>query len=511
MTGPDDNRPGDTDPPNAARKGLTGRSLNSLLWLFAGGGMEAILKIVVLLILARLLLPEEFGIVSAALTIVALAETLGRVGVAPSIIQVKELTRDHVATGFVTTVATGALMAGIVYLLAGPIAALYQIPEVEPLIEAFSVLFIIKGLGLVSEAMLQRNMRFRELAVIRLLSYFLGYGTVAVTMALLGYGVWALIVAQIAQATLQTVIYLIFARRGLAVGFNWPVFLTMLQFGLGITLSRVGNYLSQNADYFIVGRFLGPEALGYYSRAYLLLKQAAHLVGDAGDQVLFPTLASIQDDKKRLERALNLALSLTAMTQIPVTALLVVAAPEIILTLMGPQWDQAVLPFQILISVMFFRTGYRFVNSILRAAGRVYIAALWQWGYAAMVIAGAWVGQAFDLWGVATGVSGAVVFCHLSGLMLVKRFVGVGSGKSLARLVAYTLFAGLIAAAFIGLKMGLVALGLASGWILLLMVVVFVAVYGVLFTVMPTLFGEEGEVLKDQTLKAVRRRLGKKK
>jgi len=116
-----------------------------------------------------------------------------------------------------------------------------------------------------------------------------------------------------------------------------------------------------------------------------------------------------------------------------------------------------------------------------------------------------------DLWGVATGVSGAVVFCHLSGLMLVKRFVGVGSGKSLARLVAYTLFAGLIAAAFIGLKMGLVALGLASGWILLLMVVVFVAVYGVLFTVMPTLFGEEGEVLKDQTLKAVRRRLGKKK
>ena len=130
------------------KEALTARTITNYLWMLAGGGTEAVLKIAMLLILARLLTPAEFGVVSAALTVVALAEISGQIGIAPSIVQVKKLTPDHVETGFVTTLVMGVLLAVLFYMLSEPISRLYQMPEVQPLIEVFALLFIIKGAGL---------------------------------------------------------------------------------------------------------------------------------------------------------------------------------------------------------------------------------------------------------------------------------------------------------------------------------------------------------------------------
>ncbi|EBA13098.1 lipopolysaccharide biosynthesis protein [Roseobacter sp. CCS2] len=508
MTGSDD-KPSDPSKSSAGKaKPLTGSTMGHFLWMFAGGGAESILKIIVLLVLARLLMPAEFGLVGAALTVVAFAEVVGRIGVAPSIVQAKTLTRDHIATGMVTTLIMGVLMAGLVYGLSEPISRLYRMPELTPFIQVFSLLFIIKGAGLVSEALMERSMRFREIALMRLFSYIFGYAAVAITLSILGFGPWALILGQLVQQTLVTGFYLFSVRKDLAFGFRWSTFTSMIEFGFGITLTQIGNYLAQNGDYFIIGRWLGPEALGYYSRAYLLLRQGAQLVGKMGDRVLFPTLASIQDDKPRLQRALNRALSLVAMTQIPLTALLVVAAPEVILVLMGPQWGPAILPFQILVSVLFFRTAYQFVGAILRAAGRVYIAAFWQWSYAAMVVAGAYVGQPYGLWGVAAGVSVATVICHLMGLGLVHRFIGLGTGASLRRMVRYTALGAIMALALFGAKAGLLSFGVEGALLLFVLVAGFVATYALLFFMAPAVFGEEGEVLSEQVLKRLFKRRG---
>ncbi|MGJ8624633.1 MAG: lipopolysaccharide biosynthesis protein [Yoonia sp.] len=499
--------PGDIAAATDNRGGaLTGRTLNNFLWMFAGGGAEAVLKIIVLLVLARLLAPADFGLVGAALTVVALAEVTGRIGIAPSIVQVKVLTRDHIATGFVTTIIVGFAMSVLVYSVAEPVAVLYRMPALVSYIEVFGLLFIIKGFGLVSESLLQRNMNFRKLAVIRLASYFFGYALVAVTLALLGYGTWALVIGHLSQAFLQTALYLVFARRGLAFGFHWATFVTMLQFGFGVTLTQIGNYVSQNADFFIVGRWLGVEALGYYSRAYLLLQQSSQLVGKMGDQVLFPTLSTIQDDRPRLERALNKSLALVAMLQIPLTALLIVTGPEIVLSLMGPQWGPAVLPFQILMGILYFRTAYKFVGAVLRAAGKVYVAALWQWSHAAAVILGALAGQDIGLWGVAVGVSCAVVFCHLFGLFLVHKVIGVGSAQGLRRAVAYTAIGLVFAALLVGLKVFFVSIGLGGLAILFILFGLFGILYLTLFTFAPTLFGAEGDILRTQLVKVLRRR-----
>jgi len=479
---------------------LSERTLKNFLWMSGGGGVEAILKIVVLIVLARLLLPEQFGFVSAALTVVALAEVTSRIGVAPALVQVKELTQEHISTGLAATLISGLVVGWIVFAAAEPIARLYQIPELKPFVQWFSVLFVIKGAGLVGEALLQRQMRFRELAIIKFTSYLFGYACVAITLSYLGFGAWSLVIGQITQAFIQTLFFVALTRESLSFGFQFKVLKSLIRFGFGVTLTQIGGYMSQNADYFVVGRWLGAEALGYYSRAYLLLQQPAQLVGNAADDVMFPALATIQDDRPRLERALNQALSLVAMVQVPLSALLIIFAPEIVLLLMGPQWGPAVLPFQILVSVLFFRTAYKLVGAILRATGKVYIAAMWQWSYAVAVIIGAFIGQNVGLWGVAVGVSCAVVFCHFFALTLTWQFIGVSSVESLKRLLRYTVIGTGSSALMIAGKVGLTALGMNSIWILIIFVALFGLFYIWLFFAFPTLFGREGQLLRTKAL-----------
>ncbi len=441
------------------KSGLGQSSMQNFLWMFSGGGVQSLLKIIVLMVLARLLVPAEFGLVSAALTVVSLAEVFGKIGIAPAIVQVESLTPAHIRAGTTATLLAGALATALVYALAGPIERLYAIAGLARYIQVFSVLFVAQGLGLVSEALLQRQMRFRTLAVIAVASYLFGYASVAITLARLGFGGWALVWGQIAQIVLQSAMNLHFAGYPLRPGFDLARMREMFRFGFGVTLTQIGNYCALNLDYFVVGRWLGPAALGYYSRAYLLLAQPANLVGNMADKVLFPALATVQREPERLARAFNLTLGLTALTQIPASVLLVVAGPEVIAVLMGPQWGAAVLPFQILVTTLMFRTAYKFIGTLMRAAGHVYLNAAWQWGYAGLVLAGAWAGQFAGLPGVATGVAVAVALCFGSGLWLVRRRYGMSLRPGLAALARHGGWGGLYALLLWAARQGLLALG----------------------------------------------------
>lgn len=416
---------------------LAKSSLGHFLWMFGGGSVQAVLKIVILMILSRLLTPAEFGLVAAALTVVALAEVFGKIGIAPSIIQTEVLTEGHVRTGVTATLVSGALVGCVVYALAEPLGRLYDMDGLPPLVRVFAFLFVLRALGLISEALIQRETGFRALAVIGVISYLIGYAGVAVVMALYGFGVWSLVAGQIGQAALQAAFCVHFSGYRVRPGWDGGKFRAMLRFGLGTTLTQIGNYVALNVDYLIVGRALGVTPLGQYSRAYLLLSQPANIVGNMADKVLFPVLASVQSDLARVARAYDKVLALTAITQIPLSIYLSLYASEVVLVLMGDQWSGAVRPFQIMVAALYFRTAYKFTGTVLRATGRVYHAAALQWSYAAFVALGALLGVRFGLEGVALGTTIAVALCFFSGVLLLRALFGFALRTSLMALLRH--------------------------------------------------------------------------
>jgi len=403
----------DQTPPGPGRKqerekSLTHRTVSGFLWSAGGTGAEIILRMLVLAVLARLIDPASFGIVSAALIAISLLEVTGQVGTSQAIIQRLELDKRDIHTAMSFTVVTSLLMGGLLYLFAPEIAALFGMEGVAPAIQLLALAFPIRGFSVVSEALLQRWMQFRRLAGITLASYVFGYAPVALTLAHMGWGVFALIYGQIVQTIILSLCHIFFTRHVFGLGFDWKILRGMLVFSGGVSLSRFANFFAMNADNFIVGRMLGAEALGFYSRAFNFMIMPVGLLGNALDIVLYPAMSSIQNDEERLRRAYLRAVSLIALTVMPLSAVMVVLGQEMILIVLGGNWTEAVVPFQILSACLLFRIGYKANTILARAKGAVYRSAWRQWLFAILVAVGAWGGHFWGISGVASGVGFAL-------------------------------------------------------------------------------------------------------
>jgi O-antigen/teichoic acid export membrane protein len=180
-----------------------------------------------------------------------------------------------------------------------------------------------------------------------------------------------------------------------------------------MTIAKMGNFLANQGDNLVVGRMLGAGALGIYGRAYQFMVMPAGLFGTALDKALFPAMAKVQDDKHRLGKAYLTGVSFIALVAIPLSVILVLLAPEIVIILLGPKWTEVILPFQILACSLLFRMSYKMSDSLARATGAVYRRAWRQIIYALAVVVGSYIGQFWGLYGVACGVAVALVINFL--------------------------------------------------------------------------------------------------
>jgi O-antigen/teichoic acid export membrane protein len=383
---------------------LTHRAMKGMFWVAWGSGATALLKLAVLVILTRLLSPADFGVVSAALIVIILSLNFSQLGLGPALVQRPELEPRHVSTALVASTVLGLIVAGLIWLLAPLLALFFHMDHLTPVVRALALIFPIKGASTVAENLLQRELRFRLLSNVDVLSYTLGYGGVGVTLALLGWGPWALVGAQMAQTVLRAAIVLREIPPVLRPGPNWQSFRELLGYGAGYSAATIGVILANQADNIVVGRWLGAVALGLYSRAYQLMSVPTALLGDVLDKVLFPTMARVQGDPQRLASAYLQGTALLALVTLPAGVVVAVLAPELVAVAFGSRWTGLVPPFQVLALGMMFRTSYRMSDSVSKATGRVYRRAWRQALYAALVFVGAFVGRFYGLTGVATGV-----------------------------------------------------------------------------------------------------------
>jgi PST family polysaccharide transporter len=270
-------------------------------------------------------------------------------------------------------------------------------------------------------------MRFKRIGIRNTISYLLGYGAVSISLALLGFGVWSLVFGQLFQTALQAIQNITTARQKLRFGWSAQARRDLLAYGIGHTLARIGNYIANQADNVIVGRVMGPAALGFYSRAYQFISMPANLFGTVTNIVLFPAMSAVQDDRKKLEKAYRQSLAIIAMATLPVSGLLFVAAPEAVGVLLGDKWTAVIHPFQVLVLSLVFRTSYKMSDSLARASAAVLNRAWRQWFYAASVIAGALIGARYGLTEVAVGVSIAIILNFLMMLQLSIVLSGVSA------------------------------------------------------------------------------------
>jgi PST family polysaccharide transporter len=412
-----------------------------MVWTFSGTGVQVAVQLLAIMALGRLLTPAEFGLMGAATVVIACSQIVSQIGVGPSIIQRKVLEPLHLRVAVTLSFALGSLLGSIVWFGAPAIAGFYRMPELEPILRVVAFLFPLDGLNTVAKALLTRELRFRQYVAFDAGSYIVGYAAVGVLLAWLGFGVWALVAAQLAQVTLRTIVMYLGARHPLRPSFDIRAGRDLLSFGFGHSMAQVGQLLSQQGDNLVVGRWLGAAALGVYGRAYSLMVMPATAFGRIVNRVLFPVMAQVQDERDRLANAYERSLAIVALLSLPLSAFLWVVAPELIPLLLGPAWGAVVLPFRLFSISLLFRMSSKISDACTKAAGEVYKRALIQFAYAGMVVVGAIVGQRWGVGGVAVCVSIAMGINWLNMAQLGRTVTGLDWGRFARAHVAPALLA----------------------------------------------------------------------
>lgn len=484
---------------------LRKRTLSGVAWNVLGTSGHRLSAGILTIVLARLLGPEEFGVVAAALIVIGFAQIFTSLGVGPALVQVPTLTRALTATGFTLSLGFGVAAAAFVYLSAPAWAAFFAMPDLTPVVRAIGATLPLTGATLIGTALLERAMAFRRLALIELVSFVLGYGVTGIALALAGAGVWALAGAHVSQSVLRALLVLRATRSSVVFAARLEGALPLLRYGLGHSVARVGNTLALQGDNLVVGRFLDSAALGVYGRAYQLAMLPVQLLGTALDKVLFPAMASIQSDRQRLALVHHSAVSVAFMLTLPIGFLLAALAAPTIALLLGPDWLAVVAPLQVLALFLAFRTSYKANESVARATGAVFGNARLQWAYAVAVVIGAVVGQSLlGVVGVAWGVGVALVAHFALTLRLASRITGASAARLLGSLLRHVAIAATVGAAALAAQaplrdaahdVVLLALGALAGALTWL----------VLFAAVPAAFGpERAELLR--VARSLRRR-----
>ncbi|WP_214402283.1 lipopolysaccharide biosynthesis protein [Pseudonocardia lacus] len=402
---------------------LTARTIRGFAWAFTGTVSQAVLQIVSMVLLARLLTPGEFGAAAAATLVAGLTQLVSQLGVGPALVQRRTLTDQEVSAAFAFSVALSLLLGLGLHLAAPALNALVGLPPDSVLLRLLTAALLLQGIAAVPLGLLQRHLRFREMAVVDVLAFGPATIGVSVLLAAQGHGAVSIVWGQIAAALVTATGYLWLARppvRPAGPAATWRSVRALVGFGSGYSLSQVGNWFALNSDNFIVATVLGPAPLGVYNRAYGLLSQPANVIGSAVDKALFPAMSKVRDDGARLRTAYVRAASLVALVTVPASVLLCVLAPEVVTVLLGDGWSAAVVPLQVFAVVLLPRASYKISGSLTRATGAVYRGAWRQWMYAAEVVVGCAIGARWGVTGVAVGASVAIVLHFL----VMLRFSG---------------------------------------------------------------------------------------
>lgn len=428
------------------QQGLAKRSVVGMFWTGLSMGALAVAEVVALLVLARLLSPNEFGLYAAALVVIKFSAIFEGLGVAPAIVQRPTLEDRHLRVGFTLSLLLSLTVAGLVWLMAPAIADALRLAELASVVRAACVVFLCQGFAMVAQACAQRALRFRWLAAVDACTFAAGFVVAGPVLALLGFGIWALVGALVIQHFLRMVMLLLGQPHPKRLMLERRAIGELLYFGGGFTLARICNYLASQVDRLVVGRWLGAETLGVYSLSSQLMTTPAVIVGQILDRVLFPTMALVQEEPARLARAYRSAVAACALVVLPVSVIVAIIAPELVFVLLGPGWDAVVAPLQILAAGMLFRTSYKLSDSISRATGVVYARA---WRQAIFVIAvamGAAIGQLWGVSGVALGVVAAVAGNFILMAHLSLRVTGMRWSEFVAAHVPGLALAGVIGA-----------------------------------------------------------------
>jgi len=411
---------------------LKGEAIRGGATAVAARGLTTLIQIGGTVVLARLLTPNDFGLVAMVTAFTAIFYLFQDVGLTDATIQASKINHNQVSTLFWINLAICVFIAILLIILSPAIAWFYKNKQLKQIMMMSSVSFIFWGLTFQHMALLKRTMNFFRVSMIGVLSSLTSTGA-SIILALTGFGYWAIVFRDLILSITACILTWTFCRWRPGLPKKRSEVRPMLRFGANSAGFYIVNYFAKNLDKIFVGKRFGSAQLGFYSRAYYLATTPTGQISDSLFSVSVSTLSKIREDADKFRRYYLNLMSVISFAGMPLSMFMVVMSKELVLILLGPQWNNAAEMFSILGLAAGMNVLYYTSSSLHVALGRSD--RLLKWGvFSSAVLAAAFaIGIFFGPKGVAWGYAITTILLTFPGILFAGRPIGLSFNQVLSR------------------------------------------------------------------------------
>lgn len=347
-----------------AEQSLKDKTVKGTVWTALESVLRYGVSFVVGIILARLLSPDDYGLIGILTIFIAVFEIIIDGGFIYAIIRKNDADEIDYCTVFYTNLVLSIVMAAVLFCGSGLIARFFEREELRPLMQVMSSIVIINALALVQKARLTKALDFKTQTKVSVTAAILS-GVIGIFMAYSGFGVWALVAQQLSNAFLATLFYWIANRWIPKLLFSVESFREMWNFGWKLMLSGIFNRLSEQLHHIVIGKVFSPASLGQYTRAYQFGQVFSGNLTSIVQRVAYPVMSKIQSDPIRLKDAYRRLIKVTVFPTFVFMLSLAAVAKPFIIVLIGEKWIPAAYMLQILsLSMMIYPLHALNLNAI---------------------------------------------------------------------------------------------------------------------------------------------------
>jgi O-antigen/teichoic acid export membrane protein len=317
---------------------LAGRTARGGAVTIVSHGFKLGISIIATAVLARLLTPGDYGLVGMVAVVTSFASLFKDMGLSLATVQKSEINDRQLSTLFWVNVALSVLVALVIVIAAPWVARFYGESKLTSITMVTAAGFPLGGLAVQHEALLKRQMRFFALSAIAFVSVVAGY-VIGISLAWYGAGYWALVFGQLGVLAVGAMGVWLVCRWRPGLPRRDSGVLSMLAFGRNVTGYSTINYLAGNVDTLLIGRFCGPQQLGFYSKASQLIGLPTNQISEPIAAVTIPALSRLNDSPERYRQAYLRVMQSILMVTMPCIAFMIGTADWLVQLILGPQWS----------------------------------------------------------------------------------------------------------------------------------------------------------------------------
>lgn len=376
------------------------------------------------LVLARLLMPSDFGAIGMLTIFIGVSQVIIDGGFVSALIQKKDPDQKDYSTIFYWNISIATALYLLLFIAAPYISDFYRMPILCNVLRAIGLWIIVFSINVVQTARLRKKLAFKSIAITNL-SAIIASGMLGIALAYLGYGIWSLVIQQISYGLTTTIVYFIITRWHPSAEFSAKSLKSLFDFGGYMFIATILQEICRNFQGIIIGRRFSATDMGYYTQAQRLDMVTSNALPLVISQVMFPVFSSLQNDKNRLIEIVTTNIRIISFCIFPLMGALILSASQIITILYGDKWLPCALYFQILCIGGLFSCLQNVNYFAVAAVGKskqLFWWSIYKWGFLllAMLIA-----MNFGIIALIWSISISALNIYMTNAWLVSRHVGL--------------------------------------------------------------------------------------